>query len=322
MNQYYENLRVTLKPRLTDFLKADNIPFDPPALSVCPHCHENSSIMGGIVWFCRRCQKDGDIVDYVMANNNFQSEEEAIRYLCRLLRVKNTHLDLYSADDIMDMQFTEPGFIVDKLLTKGLSILAGPSKSGKSWLALWLAHCVSVGQPVWDFKTSPGTVLYMCLEDSLERVQRRLVDVTGGETGNILIATEAEMIGNGFEEQIISAVAENPGINFIIIDTLQKIRDMKADKYSYSGDYNTMTTLKKLADRFRIPILLIHHTRKEPSQGPFDMVSGTTGLMGCADAAFVMLKPNRMQDLATLDCTGRDIEDMHFDLRFDRAERK
>ena len=44
--------------------------------------------------------------------------------------IKNTHLDYFSADEIMDMQFSDPVFIVDKLISKGLHILAGPSKWG------------------------------------------------------------------------------------------------------------------------------------------------------------------------------------------------
>lgn len=320
MEQYYEKLRAQLRPRFTEFLKADSIPFYPPALTVCPHCHENCGIIADTYWSCQRCGKRGDIVDYAVANNAFKSEADAIKHLCRVLRVKNTKLDLFSADEIMDMQFSDTVYVVEKLFTKGLHILAGPSKAGKSWLALWMAHRISTGQPIWGFPTHQGTVLYMCLEDPLDRVQRRLVDVTGGETGNILIATEAELMGNGFEDQLITTLTEHPEINFVLIDTLQKIRDMKSERYSYSGDYNTMTGLKNLADRFGVCILLIHHTRKAPSNDPFDMVSGTTGLMGCADSTFVMLKESRLSNQATLDATGRDIEDMHFDLLFN-AER-
>ena len=77
-----------------------------------------------------------------------------------------------------------------------------------------------------------------------------------------------------------------------------------------------MSVLKSIADRFSIAIMVIHHTRKAPASDPFDMVSGTTGLMGCADSTFVMRKEERLSKAATLDATGRDIENLHFDLRF------
>ena len=316
MNDVYLNLRVQLKSRFIDYLKADSIPYYPPELTVCPHCRAHCSILFDTTWSCHECHHHGDVVDYVMENNGFATEEKAIRHLCRMLGIKNTYLEYLSADEVMDMQFSEPVFVVEKLISKGLHILAGPSKAGKSWLALWMAHRITLGLPIWNFETHPGEVLYLCLEDPLDRVQRRLVDVTDGNTGRIWIATESEMMGNGFEEQLTGFLREHPKVNFVLIDTLQKIRDMKSEHYSYAGDYQTMTTLKSIADRFGIAIMLIHHTRKAPSSDPFDMVSGTTGLMGCADSTFVMLKENRLVDSATLDATGRDIENLHFDLRF------
>ena len=316
MNDVYLDLRAQLVSRFVDYLKADNVTYFPPALTVCPHCRAHCSIILDTMWSCPECHEHGDVVDYIMANNGFDSEEKAIRHLCRMLGIKNTYLDYFSADEIMDMQFSEPVFIVDKLISKGLHILAGPSKAGKSWLALWMAHRITLGLPIWNFPSHQGEVLYLCLEDPLDRVQRRLVDVTDGSTGRIWIATESEMMGNGFEEQLTGFLRDHPNVNFVLIDTLQKIRDMKSDSYSYAGDYKTMTTLKSIADRFGIAIVLIHHTRKAPSHDPFDMVSGTTGLMGCADSTFVMLKENRLADSATLDATGRDIENLHFDLRF------
>ena len=43
--------------------------------------------------------------------------------------------------------------------------------------------------------------MYLCLEDTLDRLQRRLIEVTGGETGSICLATHAEIMGNGLEAQ-------------------------------------------------------------------------------------------------------------------------
>lgn len=316
MTQGYEDLRAKLKQKFIDYLKADNIPFYEPELTICPHCRSYCSIILKELWHCPQCGKEGDVVEFVMANNHFASMEKAIRHLCRMLGIKNTEMEFYSADEIMEMQFSEPVYIVDKLISKGLHILAGPSKVGKSWLALWLADRITKGFPIWKLPSKQGEVLYLCLEDSLDRVQRRLVDVTDAQTKGLWIATEMDMIGCGFEEQLTTFLREHPNVNFVLIDTLQKIRDMKSERYSYAGDYQTMSVLKSIADRFSIAIMVIHHTRKAPASDPFDMVSGTTGLMGCADSTFVMRKEERLSKAATLDATGRDIENLHFDLRF------
>ena len=320
MGDDYTKLRNHLRPKFLDYLKAKRIPFYPPALSICPCCGEQCSVVLDEQWLCPHCGKGGDIVDYAMVDSHFQTEVPAIRYLCRFLQIKNPIIEVYSADEIMDEQFEDSIFIIDKLLTKGLHILAGPSKSGKSWLTLWLAHQISQGLPVWDFPTKQGDVLYFSLEDPPDRIQRRLVNVTHGSTGKIWFVTETELMGNGFEEQLTRFLTDHKTVHFVLIDTLQKIRPITSQKSIYAEDYNVMSTLKAIADRFEVAILLVHHVRKEQSSDPFNMVSGSTGLMGCADSTFVLLREERKNGCATLDATGRDIEDLHFDLRFSRKD--
>ena len=69
---------------------------------------------------------------------------------------------------LQNAHILEPApFLVDELIPEGLHILAGAPKIGKSWLALWLCLCVAQGQPLWNFATTQGEVLYLSLEDSL-----------------------------------------------------------------------------------------------------------------------------------------------------------
>lgn len=311
-------LREQLKPHLLDYIKAAHVSFFPPALTVCPHCGGQAGINEDGTWLCPEltgCGADGDVVDYVRENLRMQ-ESEAIRFLCRMLGIKITELDYVTSDEVMDMEFRDPVFVVDGLLSKGLTLFAGTSKIGKSWLALWLAHRISTGQPVWGFASRQCEVMYLCLEDTLDRLQRRLVEVTGGETGTIYLSTNAEIMGNGLEEQLTNFLTSHREVGMIIIDTLQKIRELGSEKGGYAGDYNAMTRLKSIADRFGIAMLAIHHTRKAKSSDPFQMVSGTTGLMGCADNTFVMLKDDRANSRAKLFGTGRDIRDMEMELCF------
>ena len=243
-------------------------------------------------------------------------EDELTRYLHDMLGLKLHELNTVEAGTLMDMEFRPTGFLIEKLLGKGVYLLAGASKIGKSWLVLWLADQVSKGLPVWELKTAPCAVLYVSLEDTQQRIQQRLNDVTGGETGALHIATESELLGNGFEEQLTGFLMEHPDVGFVIIDTLQRIRPVKAEKYSYAGDYEVMTALKNIADAFNITVLLVHHTRKEESGDAFNMISGTTGLLGCADGALVLQKPSRLSPEATLDVTGREMADLQLRLRF------
>ncbi|MCD7827079.1 MAG: helicase RepA family protein, partial [Clostridiales bacterium] len=88
-------------------------------------------------------------------------------------------------------------------------------------------------------------------------------------------------------------------------------------EYSYSSDYDSVAKLKTIADNRNVSMIIVHHTRKQPSKDKFDMISGTNGLLGAADGAFVLSKRNRTDNAATLDITGRDQQDMRLKLKRD-----
>ena len=186
---------------------------------------------------------------------------------------------------------------------------------------LWLANRVSKGEPVWGLKTEQCGVLYISLEDTFQRMQQRLNDVSGGSPGNIWLATEALYIGEGFEEQITNFLAAHPNVKLAIIDTLQRVRKAGQEQYNYASDYETVCALKKIADRFLVTVLVVHHTRKAGSADSFNMISGTTGLLGCADGALVLQKSSRLDNAATLDVTGREVADTRLNLRFDKRKK-
>ena len=54
---------------------------------------------------------------------------------------------------------------------------------------------------------------------------------------------------------------------------------------------------------------MVHHTHKLESEDSFDMISGTNGLLGAADGAFIMHKKKRMDNTAVMDIVGRDQPD-------------
>ena len=315
------DFRERVRPQLRAYLKAAHVEVsEDGATTVCPICGDVAGLMKDDTWLCLQCGRRGDLLDYVLCGHAHMTETEAVRHIQRMLGLPITELDAVNANELMDMEFQPTGWLIEKLLGKGVYILAGASKIGKSWLVLWLADRVSKGEPVWDFKTQQSSVLYVSLEDTAQRIQRRLSEVTGGEADGVWIATEAELLGSGFEQQLANFLAVHPGVGFVIIDTLQRIRQMRSEKYSYAGDYEVMTALKAIADRFNITILVVHHTRKEESEDAFNMISGTNGLMGCADGAMVLQKQSRLSRSATLDVTGREVADLQLRLEFDDSK--
>lgn len=210
-------------------------------------------------------------------------------------------------------------FIASELMPQGLHILAGAPKIGKSWLALQICLRVALGESLWSFPVSSGTVLYLCLEDSFSRIQNRLFDITDEAPGNLHFATMSDVIGEGLENQIEDFLKSHADMVLIVIDTLQRIRKVSADANPYASDYRDIGILKQLADKHRIAILLIHHLRKMNDDDPMNMISGTTGISGATDSNFVLKKDKRSSNAATLYCVGRDIEYRELQLEFDKS---
>ncbi len=208
--------------------------------------------------------------------------------------------------------------VIDGLLCTGTYLFAGAPKVGKSFFMAQLAYHVSTGQKLWDYEVHPGTVLYLALEDDYQRLQERMFLMFGVEgTDKLHFAVYAKQLGNGLDEQLKLFVEEHPDTKLIIIDTLQKIRELGGEAYSYADDYQIVGKLKQFADSHGVCLMIVHHTRKMPASDKFEMISGTTGLLGSADGAFVLQKEKRTDDTATLDVVGRDQPDQRLYLRKD-----
>lgn len=52
-------------------------------------------------------------------------------------------------------------------------------------------------------------------------------------------------------------------------------------------------------------MLIVHHTRKEKGEDIFDSISGTNGLLGAADGAFLLSKNKRTANEAIMDVNLR-----------------
>jgi RecA-family ATPase len=239
----------------------------------------------------------------------------------KLMRRLNdpAYLPTVSMNDLYENVYQSRPPVVDGLLCAGTYLLAGAPKVGKSFLVAQLAYHVSTGLKLWDYDVRKGTVLYLALEDNYQRLQERMFRMFGVEgTDDLHFAVYAKQIGNGLDEQLEKFLREHPDTNLVIIDTLQKVREVGGDAYSYANDYEIVGKFKQFADKHNICLLLVHHTRKQPAGDKFEMISGTTGLLGCADGAFLLQKENRTDLSATLDIVGRDQADQRLYLTRDQ----
>ena len=219
------------------------------------------------------------------------------------------YLHTVSMTELYDTVYENRPPIIDGLLYSGLYLFVGSPKIGKSFLMAQLAYHISTGTPIWNYKVSKGTVLYLALEDDYSRLQKRLYQMFGTDSAdNLYLSVSASQLNDGLDKQLESFITKHTDTKLIIIDTLQKVREVSSD-YSYSNDYEIISSLKKCADNNKICMILVHHTRKQKSDDSFDMISGTNGLLGAADGAFVLQKEKRTANAATLEISGRDQQD-------------
>jgi RecA-family ATPase len=256
--------------------------------------------------------------------------EEMLRQMQRMQ--DPSYLPTVTMQELYENVYQSRPPVIDGLLYSGTYLFAGAPKVGKSFFMAQLAYHISTGQKLWDYGVRQGTVLYLALEDDYQRLQERMFRMFGVEgTDKLHFAVYAKQLGSGLDEQLEGFIKEHQDTRLIIIDTLQKIREVGGDAYSYANDYDIVGRMKQFADRCGVCILLVHHTRKQTAGDRFEMISGTTGLMGCADGAFLLQKEKRTDLSATLDIVGRDQPDQRLHLvrdeerliwRLDHVERE
>ena len=218
-------------------------------------------------------------------------------------------------------EFPPIKWAVEGFLPSGLSVLAGGPKVGKSILSLHLSLAVCTGGYAFGkIPVQQGDVLYLALEDTDRRLKERIIgsDIDDDiDISRLRLATYVPRQYEGGMEYIQDWLEENPEARLVIIDTLQKFRKQLSGKNSmYSEDYDVMSDIKKLADEFDVPILVIHHLKKAMAEDWLNEISGSQGIAGAADTIFA-LKRARTENGGILHRTGRDVEEADFAMELD-----
>lgn len=316
MDQSIDRLRYECNLQADQYLRAAKYGYDPALQELdCPYCRGTAHLLYGS-FTCDDCQRDGDLIDLVRVDQGLTTDTAAIRHICRTVGIPYTHLDSITATELLALDIKPIPFVVDGLLPHGVTILAGAPKTGKSWMVLDLANCVSTGAPFLGHPTRACDVLYVSLEDTQSRLYSRLTALGIEGNPHLHIAIEAELLGRGLAEQLASHKEKFPETALIIIDTLQLIRPVQRKSSGYEIDYATMYELRRIAQHLDVALLVVHHTRKMPDADPLNLISGTTGMTGGSDGNWVLEIDRRMSDHAAMHVISRDIEFTEMSLQF------
>ncbi|HTR35463.1 MAG TPA: AAA family ATPase [Bryobacteraceae bacterium] len=207
---------------------------------------------------------------------------------------------------------------------EGVTVLADRPKRGKSYWVLQAAVAMANGTKfLGRFPTEPARVLYFALEDSERRMQNRLDQVFADEPArrNIDFAFDLKLDVDGIsrlEARLETAREEGRPYGAIVIDTFLRACLMrKSNIDAVRADYNEMGALRDLSLKWKLGIVVVHHTRK-PMTGDvtsIDQILGTTGLTASADSLIVLgadKEGNRLLSVTGKDTTLGNLLEMEF----------
>jgi hypothetical protein len=223
------------------------------------------------------------------------------------------------------MTFPPVSWVVTEMIpAEGVTLLCSKPKFGKSWLAYDLCIACTMDRfTLGTIKPRQGDVLYLALEDSKRRLQRRMGKLlpTFNEKWpqKLTITTEWRHLHEGGLDDIRAwyEQTKNGGGNpiMVVIDVLAKVRKPTGSKQLYEADYEAITGLTKLANELGIAIVAIHHTRKMASDDLMETVSGSFGVTGAVDTILVMAAK---ASGSVLDIRGRDVESAELAIQFNK----
>ncbi len=238
------------------------------------------------------------------------------------LQIEPQVLSVFSAAELEKKEFPPVRWIVPDLLPEGLAMLAGKPKKGKSWMALNIAIATATGGIALGKNIEPGKVLYLALEDGQRRIKERVVKLLSPEEGfprDLYFVDTAKFprFNKGGLEMLLLWLDVNSETRLVVIDTLGRIMPQQGRNQSqYHHEYDFLGLLQQEAIKRRLCILLIHHTRKSPSDDPFDTVSGTLGITGALDTILVLKDSQTDRATAILHASGREIAFQDYALSF------
>jgi hypothetical protein len=231
----------------------------------------------------------------------------------------------FTAKQLQSMKFLPISWIVENIIpAEGVTLLCSKPKFGKSWLVYDLCiGCTMDRFTLGTIKPAQGDVLYLALEDSKRRLQRRMTKLLPSFSvpwpERLMLKTEWRRLHEGGLNDIRAWHSDTQIKGgkpvLVVIDVLAKVRNPVGNRQLYEADYAALADLNKLANELGLAILVVHHTRKMAADDLMETVSGSYGVSGAIDTILVMATK---ASGGVLDIRGRDVESAEKAIQFNK----
>jgi len=188
-----------------------------------------------------------------------------------------------------EIQPTQVEWIVQDVLKAGaIHLFAGDPNAGKSFVTLEIASAISgrgvlFGQPV---KT--GKVLLYGAEDSASDTVIPRLMTQGAHLDNIRVFNEDEALNLPHDIKKLSYEFAMEQPKLVIIDTINSFIADKTDTNSDKGIRKALVPLKKLADFYKVAIILVTHKNKGNNSNAIYSINGSIGYVGVSRLAWLL----------------------------------
>lgn len=183
---------------------------------------------------------------------------------------------LYSGDELDSIP--PPSWLIDGMVTDGMTVLAGDPASGKTFLALAWALSVASGRPWLGTAVTQRTVLYVTGEGTAGLPARRrawLADNNHPVDRFFCIPHPVNLLDPDDVDSLSDDVYST-GAGWLVIDTLA--RCMAGDENSAQDMGGFVSALDRIRSERNCASLVVHHTGVDKGRP-----RGSTALRGAAD---------------------------------------
>lgn len=229
-----------------------------------------------------------------------------------------TEITIISANELLREDMPDTSWIVKHFIpVEGIAFIGGDSGTGKSFLALYISICCSLGLPFDTMAVQQCKVLYLDEENKRPAMKTRLKSLLKGKNlsaislPKLYFSISNDIIFDKDGQKKLDNKIEEFKPNLIIIDSL--VRFVDGNENDAKDMREVYSYLKKLITKHKCSFLILHHTIKGGGDKKFAL-RGSGDLVAFADVVMMISGDKNLRITQAKNRHEKPIEPMNYRL--------